>query len=112
MRLENHVIIEVGVQGLTIRKEVPDAWSGGNPAFHAKEARKVIDKVVAEVDALIVSHYGDIRGREFGGGDSNLEAKNVRFDPEVWEEASAKAKAQGTNISVVLRRLLADWIRD
>ena len=109
MRMENHVIMEVGVQGLTIRKEVPDAWSGGNPVFHAKEARQVIDKVADELDALIVSHYGDIRGREFGNRDGKLEAKNVRFNPEVWEKANAKAAAQGTNISAVLRKLLADW---
>jgi hypothetical protein len=109
MRLENHVILEVEVQGLTIRKEVPDAWSGGNPIWHAKEARKVIDKVADEVDSLIASHYGDIRGREMGAGDGNLEAKNVRFNPDVWEKANAKAKAEGTNLSAVLRRLLADW---
>lgn len=109
MRLENHVIMEVGVQGLTIRKEVPDAWSGGNPVFHAKEARKVIDKVADELDALIVSHYGDIRGREFNSAE-RLEAKNVRFDLEVWTKADAKAKAEGTNISAVLRKLLAGWV--
>ena len=108
MLMENHVIIEVGVQGLTIRKEVPDAWSGGNPVYHAKEARKVIDKVVDELDALIVSHYGDIRGREFNRSD-RLEAKNVRFDPDVWEAASLKATKEGTDISKVLRKLLADW---
>ena len=106
--LENHVIIEVGVQGLTIRKEVPHAWSGGNPAFHAKEARKVIDKVVDEVDAMIAGHFGDIRGREFGDG-GTLEAKNVRFNSEVWAKADARAKAEGTNISAVLRSLLANW---
>lgn len=108
--MQNHVIVEVGVQGLTIRKEVPDAWSGGNPVFHAKEARKVIDKTVEEVDALIAAHYGDIRGREMGASDGNLEAKNVRFNPDVWAEADAKAKAQGTNISAVLRKLLAGWV--
>lgn len=108
--MENHVILEVEVQGLTIRKEVPDAWSGGNPTFHAKEARQVIDKVVDEVDALIASHYGDIRGREFGGSSTALEAKNVRFNPDVWASADAKAKAEGTNISAVLRKLLAGWV--
>lgn len=107
--MENHVIVEVGVQGLTIRKEVPDAWSGGNPIFHAKEARQVMDKVVEEVDALIAAHYGDIRARELKNNETNLEAKNVRFNPNVWQKADAKAKAEGTNISAVLRRLLADW---
>ncbi len=106
--MENHVIIEVGVQGLTIRKEVPAAWSGGNPIYHAKEARQVLDKVTEEIDALIVSHYGDIRDREFNKAE-RLEAKNVRFDPEVWDKADAKAKAEGTNLSAVLRRLLAGW---
>jgi hypothetical protein len=106
--MQNHVIIEVGVQGLTIRKEVPDAWSGGNPVYHAKEARQVLDKTVDEVDALIVAHYGDIRGREFNKAE-RLEAKNIRVDPEVWAKADAKAKAEGTNTSAVIRRLLANW---
>jgi len=106
--MQNHVIIEVGVQGLTIRKEVPEAWSGGNPIFHAKEARAVLDKTVEEVDALIASHYGDIRSSD-SHRPEQLEAKNVRYDVEVWAKADAKAKDMGTNISAVLRRLLSDW---
>jgi macrodomain Ter protein organizer (MatP/YcbG family) len=107
--MENHVMMEVAVQGLTLRKEVPDAWSGGNPLYHAKEARKVIDQVADEIDALIVSRYGDIRGREFNRTE-RLEAKNVRFDPAVWNKADAKAKAEGTNLSAVLRQLLEEWV--
>lgn len=106
--IQNHVIVEVSVQGLTLRKEVPDAWSGGNPVFHAKEARQVMDKTVGEVDALIAAHYGDIRGRELG--QETMEVKNIRVPSELWRKAMGKAVAEGTNVSAVLRDALVRYV--
>lgn len=109
MTTENHVLVEIGVQGLTLRKEVPDAWSGGNPIFHAMEARKVADKVVEELDALIASHYGDIRARRDESELGPLESKNIRIQQDLWDKAMKKATDEGTNVSSVVRRLLKEW---
>ena len=106
--LPNNVSIEISVQGLTLRKEVPDAWSGGNPLFHAKEARQVLDKVVGELDALIASHYGDIRGREFG--QETMEVKNIRVPSDLWRKAMGRAASEGTNVSAVLRDALVRYV--
>ncbi|GAA1337077.1 hypothetical protein [Arthrobacter roseus] len=107
-RIENHIIIEVSAQGLTLRKEVPDAWSGGNPLFHAKEARSVLDQVVAEMDALVAAHYGDIREREVD--QESMESKNVRIPPRLWQNAMDKAALENTNVSEVIRKALTRYV--
>ena len=61
---QRSITIEVVVDGLTIRKELPAAWSGGNPIYHAKEFRPVADRLVQEVDDILSKHFGDIRGRD------------------------------------------------
>jgi predicted DNA binding CopG/RHH family protein len=35
----------------------------------------------------------------------------IRMPDELWEAVQAKAEAEGTNASEVVRRLLADWVK-
>jgi hypothetical protein len=36
----------------------------------------------------------------------------IRMPDELWEAAQAKAEAEGTNASEVIRRLLTEWVGD
>lgn len=36
--------------------------------------------------------------------------RSIRIPTELWERATAKAEAQGENVSTVIRRLLTRWV--
>lgn len=36
--------------------------------------------------------------------------RNIRIDDALWEAAQAKAKAEGRNVSDVVRQHLAEWV--
>lgn len=36
--------------------------------------------------------------------------RNIRIDDDLWEAAQAKAKAEGRNVSDVVRQYLTDWV--
>lgn len=36
----------------------------------------------------------------------------IRMPDELWEAVQAKAEAEGTNASEVIRRLLIEWVQD
>lgn len=36
----------------------------------------------------------------------------IRISDELWNAVQAKVKAEGTNASEVIRRLLTDWLGD
>lgn len=38
--------------------------------------------------------------------------RNVRIDDEIWEPAAAAAKANGENLSVVIRRALVQYVKE
>jgi hypothetical protein len=37
--------------------------------------------------------------------------RNVRIPDELWDAALAKAEAEGTNVSEVLRKYLERWVK-
>ena len=37
--------------------------------------------------------------------------RNIRIDDELWNAAQAKAETEETNLSEVIRELLATWVR-
>lgn len=44
--------------------------------------------------------------------DNNTPRRTFRCEDEVWIPAQAKAKAEGTNASEVIRRLLSEWLQE
>ena len=36
--------------------------------------------------------------------------RSIRIPTELWERATAKAEAQGENVSTVIRRFLTRWV--
>lgn len=39
-------------------------------------------------------------------------SRNVRVEDEIWDPAAAAAKANGENLSVVIRRALIQYVKD
>jgi len=39
-------------------------------------------------------------------------SRNVRVEDEIWKPAAAAAKANGENLSVVIRRALIQYVKD
>lgn len=39
-------------------------------------------------------------------------SRNVRVEDEIWETAAAAAKANGENLSVVIRRALIQYVKE
>lgn len=43
---------------------------------------------------------------------ATMTSRAIRIDDELWEKASAAAKANGENVSVVIRRALIQYVKD
>lgn len=50
--------------------------------------------------------------RMYDHGMGNMTNRAIRIDDELWENAQAAAKANGENVSVVIRRALIQYVKE
>ena len=43
---------------------------------------------------------------------ANMKARNIRVDEDLWQEFTAKCRAEGEPVSIVMRRLMRAWVRE
>lgn len=58
--MKKRIAIEVEVGTVMIRKELPDAWWGSNPALHAEEFHKSAMRMIDSIKTMLEAEFDGV----------------------------------------------------